>query len=62
MSRLGNYLRDTATEMKHVSWPTQTQAMVYTALVILVSCFVAVFLSAFDYLFTNVLDKMLLGF
>jgi preprotein translocase SecE subunit len=62
MSRLGNYLRDTATEMKHVSWPTQTQAMVYTGLVILVSGFVALFLSAFDYLFTNLLDKMILGF
>lgn len=59
MSRLGNYLRDTATEMKHVSWPTQTQAMVYTGLVILVSGFVALFLGAFDYVFTNLLDRVI---
>ncbi len=59
MSRLGNYLRDTATEMKHVSWPTQTQAMTYTALVIIVSGIVALLLGGFDYLFTNLLDIVL---
>ncbi len=56
MSRLGNYFRDTAAEMKHVSWPTQTQAFVYTVLVIAVSGIVALFLGAFDYIFTNLLD------
>ncbi len=59
MSRLGNYLRDTATEMKHVSWPTQTQAVTYTALVIVVSGIVALLLGGFDYLFTNLLDIVL---
>lgn len=59
MSRLGNYFRDTASEMKHVSWPTQTQALVYTALVIGVSAFVALFLGAFDYIFTQILDRII---
>lgn len=59
MSRLGNYLRDTAAEMKHVSWPTQTQALIYTALVIGVSGLVAVFLGAADYLFTGALNKLI---
>ena len=61
MSRLGNYLRDTASEMKHVSWPTQSQAMAYTALVIVVSGLVAILLGGFDYVFTNLLD-ILIGF
>jgi preprotein translocase SecE subunit len=56
MSRIGDYLRDTAAEMKHVSWPTQMQTLTYTALVIGVSAFVAVLLGASDYLFTQVLD------
>jgi len=56
MSRLGNYVRDTAAEMKHVTWPTQTQAFVYTALVIAISGIVAVYLGAVDYLFTQVLN------
>jgi len=58
MSRLGNYLRDTKAEMKHVSWPTQTQAIVYTILVIVISGITAAFLGAFDYLFTNLLDSI----
>ena len=56
MSKLSNYLHDTAAEMKHVSWPTQTQTIVYTVLVIVISALVAVFLGAFDYLFTQLLD------
>lgn len=58
MSRLGNYFRDTAAEMKHVSWPTQTQAFIYTALVIGISGLVAVFLGAFDYVFTQLLNQI----
>ncbi len=61
MTRLGKYFSDTAAEMKHVSWPTRTQALVYTALVIGISVFAALFLGAFDYLFTQVLDRFLLG-
>lgn len=56
MSRLTNYLRDTAAEMKRVSWPTQQQAVVYTALVIGISVVVALLLSAFDVVFTRALD------
>lgn len=56
MSRIGNYLRDTKTEMKHVSWPTHRQATIYTLLVIGISAAVAVFVGAADYLFTGLLD------
>ena len=56
MSRTGNYFRDTAAEMKHVAWPTQMQTITYTLLVIGVSALVAMFLGAFDYIFTQVLD------
>ena len=56
MSRIGNYFRDTAAEMKHVTWPTQTQAFAYTALVIGISAIVAVYLGAVDYLFTQILN------
>lgn len=58
MSRLGNYIRDTQAEMKHVSWPTQKQALIYTALVIGVSILVALFTGAMDYIFTGVLNMV----
>lgn len=56
MSRLGNYIRATATEMKHVSWPTQKQAFIFTALVIAISVIVALFVGATDYIFTGLLN------
>lgn len=56
MSRLGSYLRDTKAEMKHVSWPTQTQAIIYTALVVGICAITAAILSGFDYVFTSLLD------
>jgi preprotein translocase subunit SecE len=51
MSRFIEYLKDTKEEIGHVSWPTQKQAVTYTALVIGVSIVVAILLAVFDYVF-----------
>jgi len=56
MERLSRYLRDTVAEMKHVKWPTTNQAVTYTILVVVISAAVALTLSGFDYLFTNLLE------
>lgn len=53
MDQLTKYFRDTAQELKHVTWPTQQQALVYTALVIAISAIVALYAGAFDYLFSQ---------
>lgn len=53
MEQLTKYFRDTAAELKQVSWPTQTQAAFYTALVIGISVLVALYIGAFDYLFAQ---------
>jgi preprotein translocase SecE subunit len=60
MSRFTQYLKDTRSELKHVSWPTQRQAIIYTALVILVSLLTSFFLGFFDFVFTGLLEKFLL--
>jgi preprotein translocase SecE subunit len=59
MSRLGNYLNATAAEMKHVKWPTVKQTVIYSALVIAISAFTALFVAAFDYIFTNFLNSLI---
>ena len=59
MSRISKYFKDTAAEMKHVSWPTQSQTIIYSALVIGVSIFVALFVGAFDYVFTQILNRVI---
>lgn len=56
---LGQYLKDTRAELRHVAWPTQTQTIVFTVLVALVSIFVAAYLGIFDYLFTTSLARFL---
>lgn len=62
MDKLGNYVRDTISEMKQVAWPTQTQALLYTVLVIAISLIVAVFVGAFDFLFTMGIDALVNAF
>lgn len=42
------YLKDTKAEMKHVNWPTRSEAINYTVLVIVISFVVAGLLALFD--------------
>ncbi len=53
MSNLSAYLRDTLSEMRQVSWPSQKQAALYTVLVIVISGLVSLFLGAFDAVFAK---------
>ncbi len=53
------YLKETHAELKFIKWPTQRQTMVYTILVILISLLTAVYLGAFDFIFTSGIDKLI---
>jgi preprotein translocase subunit SecE len=57
--KFANYIRDTRAEIKHVNWPTRAQAIGYTVVVILFSAFIAVLLGAFDYIFSQILAKLI---
>ena len=57
METLTKYIKDTAAEMKHVKWPTSTEAATYTVLVVAISALVALMLSGFDYIFTTLLEQ-----
>ncbi len=59
MDNLTQYFRDTFSELKQVKWPTQRQAMVYTALVIAISTVVALFVGLFDHLFSLGIDVII---
>jgi preprotein translocase subunit SecE len=59
MSKLGEYLKETKAELKHVSWPSKNQAVLFTVIVVVFSIIVAIFLGAFDYIFTIGLKKVL---
>lgn len=51
-----NYLKDTKAEMKHVAWPTQRQALIFTVLVVVFSVVVAMVLGFADFIFSRALD------
>ena len=59
MSRLSNYILETKAEMKHVSWPTRQQTIIFTVIIILVSVGVSVYLGLFDYIFTLGLQRII---
>lgn len=56
MSKLIPYLKSVRAEMKHVSWPTRSQALWFTAIVIVLSIATAYYLGAFDWVFTNIIE------
>jgi len=45
--------------MKHVSWPSRNQALVYTLVVIAVSLATAIYLGLLDYLFDFIIQKII---
>jgi preprotein translocase subunit SecE len=49
---LGNYIKETRAELKHVSWPTRSQAIGFTIVVILISIGLSLWLGLFDYIFS----------
>jgi len=56
---IGQYLKDTQGELRHVAWPTRLQTIVYTILVALISIGVSLYLGVFDFLFTTGLARFL---
>lgn len=59
MENFNNYIKHTIAEMKHVTWPTQNQAIFYTVLVIAISVAVALFISLSDYVFEFLLKTII---
>ena len=56
MQSLVNYFKDTKAELRHVSWPSPRQAVIYTVLIVAVCVVVSLILGFFDFLFTKALD------
>lgn len=52
-----NFFREVKGEMKHMNWPTRKQTVSYTALVVVVSAFVAAYVGVFDHLFTLLIQQ-----
>lgn len=54
-----SYLQEVRSEMGKVVWPTRKQVVELTVLVIAISIIVGVYVGGLDFVFTNVLNKIL---
>jgi preprotein translocase subunit SecE len=59
MTALVKYVRSTIAELRQVAWPTKREAILYTILVVVISAIVALYVGAFDYLFSQGIDYLI---
>lgn len=61
MNKLFTYLKNVRGELAFVNWPSRTQAIAHTALIVLISGLVAVLLAGLDYAFSGAVNRFLIG-
>jgi len=59
MSKITEYFKDTKAELKHVIWPSKSQTLYYTLIVIVLSVVVSYYLGIFDFIFSQGLTKII---
>ena len=59
MSKVGEYINETKTELKHVIWPSRRQTFYYTVIVIVLSILIGYYLGFWDFIFSQVLQKII---
>ncbi len=59
MANINEFLRETKSELHHVNWPSRSQTIAYTAIVIVLSVVIAYFLGVFDYIFSQGLQRVI---
>lgn len=57
--KIAEYLKETKSELTHVSWPTRRQAVTFTVVVIAFSILTAIYLGVFDFVFSYILGKVI---
>lgn len=55
-----DYIKNTKSEMRHVSWPNKKETTNYTILVIAISIAVGILLGVFDYIYSLGLKDFIL--
>lgn len=59
MNRIIVFLREVRTEMTKVSWPSRTQLMRYTGVVLGICLFIAIYLGGLDALYASALSRLI---
>jgi len=53
------YIKESKGELAHVTWPSRSQAIAFTVLVVILSVLTSLYLGAFDTLFTTLIKKFI---
>ena len=61
MNALTNYIRHVREEFKHITWPSNQEAIGHALMVILVSLIIAVIVGVLDYAFTSAVSAVVGG-
>ncbi|MEK9173639.1 MAG: preprotein translocase subunit SecE [Patescibacteria group bacterium] len=61
MSKLLSFLQEARVELAKVNWPNRETILRYTAMVIVMSVIVSLFLGSLDYLFSYLVETFLLN-
>ncbi len=59
LEKTKTYFKEVKVEMNKVNWPTRTETINYTLVVVGVSIVISAYLGALDFLFTSVLNFFL---
>ena len=60
MTKVIKFLKEVRQELSKVSWPTRSQIVQYTWMVIAISLAVAIFLGLLDFMFEYLLNKFVI--
>ena len=60
-ARIGKFFSEARTEIRHVNWPTRQEATRLTLIVIGIAVGLAIFLGAFDYLFSFLIKNFIIA-
>ena len=60
--KLFTYLKNVRAELKHVVWPSRTQGITHTVLIVLLSVVTALIIVALDYAFRGVVERVVTGY
>jgi len=60
VNKITTFLKEVRLEMKKVNWPSRQETIQYTLIVIGVSVVVAIYLGGLDFIFSFLLNKLIL--
>ena len=53
------YIQDIRAELRHVKWPTRRTTFMFTLIVVALSIITAIYLGAFDFLFSEAVGSLI---